>query len=153
MLPMSQYIGTCQLIDTLGGGRNMPDKTPLELGKRERQLLETVQRLVDGAVAEIRAHLADPPSYSAVRTMLGLLVEKGWLKHRRDGKRYLYRPAVSRERSQRTALRRLLATFFGGSADDAVAALLDISARQITEQQWDRLAQFIATAHKEKRRD
>ncbi len=89
----------------------MPEKTPLELGKRERQLLETVQRLGEGSVAEIRAHLADPPSYSAVRTMLGLLVEKGWLKHRRDRKRYLYRSAMSRERSQRTALRRLLATF------------------------------------------
>jgi BlaI family penicillinase repressor len=130
----------------------MPDKTPLELGKRERQILETVQRLGEGSVAAIRAQLADPPSYSAVRTMLGLLVDKGWLKHRRDGKRYLYRPAMSRERSQRTALRRLLATFFGGSADVAVAALLDISASQMTEQQWDRLAQIIATAQKEQRR-
>ena len=124
----------------------MPDKTPLELGKRERQLLETVQRLSEGSVAEVRAQLADPPSYSAVRTMLGLLVEKGWLKQRRDGKRYLYRPAMSRERSQRTALRRLLTTFFGGSPDDAVAALLDISAGNMTDEQWDRLAQLIAKA-------
>jgi predicted transcriptional regulator len=131
----------------------MPEKTPLELGKRERQLLETVQRLGEGSVAEIRAHLADAPSYSAVRTMLGLLVDKGWLKHRPDGKRYLYRSAMSRERSQRTALRRLLATFFGGSADDAVAALLDISASQMTDQQWDRLTQLIATARKEQVRD
>jgi BlaI family transcriptional regulator, penicillinase repressor len=153
MVPKCQYIGICQTIDTLRGGRNMPEKTPLELAKRERQLLETVQRLGEGSVAEIRAHLADPPSYSAVRTMLGLLVEKGWLKHRRDGKRYLYRSAMSRERSQRTALRRLLATFFGGSADDAVAALLDISASEMTEQQWDRLTQLIATARKEQGRD
>src|SRR5487761_998575 len=122
----------------------MPDKTPLELGKRERQLLETVQRLSEGSVAEVRAQLADPPSSSAVRTMLGLLVEKGWLKQRRDGKRYLYRPAMSRERSQRTALRRLLATLFGGSPDDAVAALLDISTGNMTDEQWDRLAQLIA---------
>ena len=127
----------------------MPDKTPLELGKRERQLLETVQRLSEGSVAEVRAQLADPPSYSAVRTMLGLLVEKGWLKQRRDGKRYLYRPAMSRERSQRTALRRLLTTFFGGSPDDAVAALLDISAGNMTDEQWDRLAQLIAKARQE----
>jgi BlaI family transcriptional regulator, penicillinase repressor len=60
---------------------------------------------------------------------------------------------MSRERSQRTALRRLLATFFGGAADDAVAALLDISASQMTEQQWDRLTQLIATARKEQVRD
>lgn len=130
----------------------MHDKTPLELGKRERQLLETVQRLGEGSVANIRAQLADPPSYSAVRTMLGLLVDKGWLKQRRDGKRYLYRPAMSRQRSQRTALRRLLATFFSGSPDGAVAALLDISAANMTDHQWDRLAQLIADARKEKER-
>lgn len=127
----------------------MSNKTPLELGKRERQLLETVQRLGEASVAEVRANLADPPSYSAVRTMLGLLVDKGWLKYRRDGKRYLYRPAISRERSQRTALRRLLGTFFGGSADDAVAALLDLSARDMTDEQWDRVAQLIEKARKE----
>lgn len=131
----------------------MAEKTPLELGKRERQLLETVQRLGEGSVAEIRAHLADPPSYSAVRTMLGLLVDKGWLKHRRDGKRYLYRSAMSRERSQRNALRRLLATFFGGATDDAVAALLDLSAHQMTEQQWERVSKLIADARKERRRE
>ena len=131
----------------------MADKTPLELGKRERQLLETVQRLGEGSVAQIRAHLADPPSYSAVRTMLGLLVDKGWLKHRRDGKRYLYRSAMSRERSQRNALRRLLATFFGGATDDAVAALLDVSANEMTEQQWDRISKLIADARKDRRRE
>jgi BlaI family transcriptional regulator, penicillinase repressor len=131
----------------------MATKTPLELGKRERQLIETVQRLVEASVAEVRAHLADPPSYSAVRTMLGLLVGKGWLKYRRDGKRYLYRPAISRERSQQTALRRLLGTFFGGSAGDAVAALLDISAGDMTDEQWNRLTQIIEKARKENHRD
>lgn len=131
----------------------MPDKTPLELGKRERQLIETVQRLREASVAEVRAHLADPPSYSAVRTMLGLLVEKGWLKLRREGKRYLYRPAISRERTQRTALRRMLGNLFGGAADDAMAALLDISASEMTEQQWDRLTQMVDKARKESQRD
>ena len=80
----------------------MRDKTPLELGKRERQILETVQRLGEGSVSEIRAQLADPPSYSAVRTMLGLLVDKGWLKHRPDGKRYLYRSRPSHARTVAT---------------------------------------------------
>lgn len=131
----------------------MSDKTPLELGKRERQIIETVQRLHEASVADVRANLADAPSYSSVRTMLGVLVEKGWLKHRRDGKRYLYRPAVSRERSQRTALRRLLNTFFGGSADDAVAALLDISADDMTAAQWDRLTAMIAKARQENERE
>jgi BlaI family transcriptional regulator, penicillinase repressor len=126
----------------------MADKTPLELGKRERQIIETVQRLGEASVAAVRANLADPPSYSAVRTMLGLLVDKGWLKYRRDGKRYLYRSAVSRERSQRTAVRRLLGTFFGGSADDAVAALLDLSAADMTDKQWTRLTQLVDKARR-----
>ena len=121
----------------------MADKTPLELGRRERQILETVQRLGEASVADVRKNLADAPSYSAVRTMLGLLVQKGWLKHRAVGKRYLYRPVVSRERSQRTALRRLLGTFFDGSAGDAVAALFDISAGELTEAQIDRLQEMI----------
>ena len=69
-------------------------KTPLELGKRERQIIETVQRLGEASVADVRKNLDDAPSYSAVRTMLGLLVEKGWLKFRQDGKRYLYRTAM-----------------------------------------------------------
>lgn len=130
----------------------MPDKTPLELGKRERQLIETVQRLREASVAEVRSNVADPPSYSAVRTMLGLLVDKGWLKVRRDGKRYLYRPAISRERSQRTALRRMLGTLFGGSPDDAMAAMLEISASEMTEQQWNRITQMIEKARKENQR-
>ena len=94
----------------------MTDKTPLELGKRERQLIETVQRLREASVAEVRAHVADPPSYSAVRTMLGLLVDKGWLKVRRDGKRYLYRPRVTMEQCVRQESRSFLDRVFDGAA-------------------------------------
>src|ERR1700730_1829866 len=117
----------------------MSKKTPLELGRRERQILETGQRLGEASVAQVREHLADPPSYSAVRTMLGLLAKKGWLKHRPKGKRYLYRPAAAKEQSQRAALRRLLGTFFGGSAGDAMAALLDISANALADEELRRL--------------
>jgi BlaI family transcriptional regulator, penicillinase repressor len=127
-------------------------KTPLELGKRERQIIETVQRLGEASVSDVRGNLDDPPSYSAVRTMLGLLVEKGWLKFRPDGKRYLYRTAMSRERSQRTALERLLGTFFGGSAGDAMAALLDISAHELSEEQLSHLREMIDAARKENKR-
>lgn len=129
----------------------MSKKTPLELGKRERQILETVQRLGEASVSQVREHLADPPSYSAVRTMLGLLVEKGWLKQRAEGKRYLYRPALGREQSQRNALRRLLGTFFDGSPGDAMAALLDISGNDLNDEQLDRLVEMIDRARKETR--
>jgi BlaI family transcriptional regulator, penicillinase repressor len=130
----------------------MSKKTPLELGKRERQIVETVQRLGEASVAEVREHLADPPSYSAVRTMLGLLADKGWLRHRAEGKRYLYRPAAAKGQSRRNALRRLLGTFFGGSAGDAMAALLDISATDLTDEQLQRLTEMIEQARREKRK-
>lgn len=127
----------------------MSKKTPFELGKRERQILETVQRLGEASVAQVREHLAAPPSYSAVRTMLGLLTKKGWLKHRAQGKRYLYRPAAAKEQSQRVALRRLLGTFFGGSAGDAMTALLDISASALADDELQRLREIIDQARKE----
>ncbi len=130
----------------------MTSKTPLELGKRERQILETVQRLGEASVAEVRQHLADPPSYSAVRTILGLLAKKGWLKHRHEGKRYLYRPAVPKQQSQRTALGRLLGTFFDGSPGDAVAALLDYSAGSLSDDELGRLTELIDKARRENRK-
>lgn len=129
----------------------MTRKTPLELGKRERQLVETVHRLGEASVADVLDNLADPPSYSAVRAMLGLLVEKGWLKFRREGKRYLYRPTASREKSQRSALKRMLGTFFGGSASDAVVALLDMSAGEMSDEDFERMVELIKQAQKENR--
>ena len=108
---------------------------PLELGKRERQVAETVIKLGEASVAEVRKNLADPPSYSAVRAMLGLLVHKKWLKYRRDGKKYLYRPANSAEKNQRTAIGRLVDTFFGGSPSEAFSALLDSSATDLSDEE------------------
>ena len=95
------------------------------LGHRERQLVETVYRLGEAAVGEVLAEPDDPPSYSTVRAMLGSLVSKNVLRFRRDGKRYLYRPAIDKETAQKSALDGVLQTFFGGSLSDAVAALLD----------------------------
>lgn len=128
----------------------MTQKTPLELGARERQIAETVQRLSEASVSDVRANLADPPSYSAVRTMLGLLVEKQWLRFRRDGKRYLYRPTVSREKAQRNALQRILDTFFNGAAGDAAAALLDMSDGELTNDQLSRLEKIIENTREKK---
>jgi predicted transcriptional regulator len=130
----------------------MAKKTPLELGRRERQIIDTVQRLDEASVAQVREHLEDPPSYSAVRTMLGLLAEKGWLKFRAEGKRYLYRPAADKHDSQRSALRRMLSTFFSGSAGDAMATLLDLSADQLSDDQLQRLKKLIEQARSEKRK-
>jgi predicted transcriptional regulator len=127
----------------------MSKSSPLDLGKRERQIVEAVYRRGEASVAEVRAELVDPPSYSAVRAMLGLLVEKGVLKYRRQGKRYLYRPAMPKEKARKSALRNLLATFFGGRASDAVAALLEVSADQLTDEELDRMRTLIEQAREE----
>src|SRR5262249_3206732 len=97
------------------------------------------------------ARLADPPSYSAVRTMMRLLEEKGYLKHRRDGMKYIYRPTLAPEKARRSALQHLLKTFFSGSAGDAVAAVLDLEGDKISAEELDRLDQLIDEARKEGR--
>lgn len=121
----------------------------LELGKRERQLTEAVYRLGEAAVADVLAELSDPPSYSAVRAMLGMLVRKKVLKLRRDGKRYLYRPATPVEQASRSALAGVLHTFFGGQPAKAMAALLDVS-DNLTLDDLKRMKQLIDEARQEK---
>ena len=128
----------------------MPKKQPLALAKRERQLVEIVYRLGEASVAEVRAEVPDPPSYSAIRAILGLLVEKRVLKQRRDGKRYLYRPSTPIEQASRSALKNLVSTFFDGQPTDAIAALLDISSKKLTEDDFHKMRQVIDKAAKEK---
>ena len=113
------------------------------LGHRERQLVEAVYRLGEAAVGEVLAELNDPPSYSTVRAMLGALVRKRVLRFRRDGKRYLYRPAVAKEAAQKSALEGLLTTFFGGRPSDAVAALLDTSHDGWSDEELKRVKRMI----------
>lgn len=126
-------------------------KTPLELGKRERQIYETVVALEEASVSDVRAKLANPPSYSAVRATMALLVEKSWLKHRQEGQKYLYRSAAAPAKVRRNAVQKMLSTFFSGSATDAVAALLDVSANDMTDEQLEEMAQMITAARKGKK--
>ncbi len=122
-----------------------------DLGRRERQIMDAIHELGEASVSEVLARLSDPPSYSAVRTMMRLLEEKGHLKHRRDGMKYIYRPTVAPEKARRSALQHLLKTFFGGSAGDAVAAVLDLQGDKISADELDRLARLIEEARKEGR--
>jgi predicted transcriptional regulator len=124
-------------------------KSQRDLGRRERQIMDVIFRLGEGAVAEVRRELPDPPSYSAVRTMIRLLESKGLLKHRRDGNRYVYRPTQSKDSASRSALRHLIATFFSGSASDAVAAILDESSENLSDEDLGRIEQLIDQARKE----
>ena len=125
-------------------------KTPLELGKRERQIYETVLAIGEASVADVLGQLADPPSYSAVRATMNLLVDKNWLKYRKHGQKYLYRPAAGKEKAQRTAVQRMLSIFFSDSATDAVAALLDVSAAKLNDKQLQEMVNMIEQARREK---
>ena len=96
-------------------------------------------------------NLPDPPSYSAVRALLRILMEKGHLKRQEDGPRYIYMPTVSREKAKTFALKHMMQTFFEGSATQAVAALLDLSSTDLTKDDLDRLSELIDQAKKEGR--
>lgn len=110
--------------------------------------MEAVYTLGQASVSAVREQLPDPPSYSSVRTMLRLLEVKGWLRHRHEGKKYLYRAAHSHDAAGRSALRRLLDTFFAGSATEAFAALLDVDPN-LTQDDFHRIESLIKQAKKE----
>lgn len=129
----------------------MTDEPQLKLGRRERQIMDAVFRLGRASVAEVRAALPDPPSYSAVRGMLGLLEEKGYLRHEQEGLRYIYLPTANRRKARAAALRHVVKTFFEGSPEQAVAALLEMSDARLSAGDRQRLAELIARAKREGR--
>jgi BlaI family transcriptional regulator, penicillinase repressor len=124
----------------------MEETKHLHLSRRERQIMDALYRRGYATAAEVHQDLPNRPSYSAVRAMLRTLEEKGHLRHEAQGPRYLYRPTVSLERAKRSALRHMLETFFDGSVEQAVAALVEGSAARLTQQELDRLSQLIEEA-------
>lgn len=121
------------------------------LSRREREIMDVIYRAGRASAADVMAGLADPPSYSAVRALLRVLEEKGHLRHESDGPRYVFIPTVPRERARQSALRQLLHTFFDGSTEQAVAALLDLRSTRLSDAELDRLTRLIADARKEGR--
>jgi BlaI family penicillinase repressor len=116
------------------------------LSRRERQIMDILYQRGRASAAEIHQALPDRPSYSAVRAKLRVLEEKGHVRHEEEALRYVYLPTLARERAKRSALDHMLETFFDGSAEQAVAALLDLSSRKLSEQELDRLARLIEQA-------
>ena len=129
----------------------MPDPAFATLSRRERQIMDFLFKHGKATVADVLGGIPDPPSYSAVRAMLRTLEEKGHVTHVEDGRAYVYRPTVAREQARRSALRHMVSTFFGGSAEQAVAALLDLSGPKLTNEQLDRVARLVDQARKEGR--
>ena len=126
----------------------MPPKKKVtrELAPREEQIMQVVYRLQKASVADVREHLNDPPSYSAVRTMLGQLERKGYVRRDRSEIAHIYKPVQSRRTAGLSAFRRLIDTFFPRSPADALAALIDESTKQLSDEDIDRLEQAIRRA-------
>jgi len=122
-----------------------------QLSRREREIMDVIYRSGRATAAEVLDQLPDPPTYSTVRALLRVLEEKGHLRHEEDGPRYVFVPTVPRERALQSALRQLLHTFFDGSTEQAVAALLDLSSTRLSDAELARLSQLIADARKEGR--
>jgi BlaI family transcriptional regulator, penicillinase repressor len=121
------------------------------LSRRERQIMEVLYRDGQATASEVLAAIPDPPGYSAVRAMLRVLENKGHVRHVADGNRYVYLPTLPRDRAGRPALASVLETFFDGSTEKAVAALLDLSRQDLSEQELDRMSQLIEQARLEGR--
>jgi BlaI family penicillinase repressor len=119
-----------------------------DLSRRERQILDILYQHGQATAAEVQSALPEPPSYSAVRALLRILEDKGHVRHEQDGPRYVYLPTVARDNAQRSALRHILQTFFDGSTEQAISALLDDSSSTLSSAELDRLARLIDTARK-----
>ena len=129
----------------------MPATSFERLPRRERQIMDALYQLGKATVSEVMAQLPDPPSYSAVRATLRVLEDKGFVKHRQDGPRYVYLAAVPRDAARRAALQHLVTTFFEGSNERALLALLQMSDTRLPDTDIERLAELIQQAQAEGR--
>jgi predicted transcriptional regulator len=121
------------------------------LSRRERQIMDIVYGLGEATAAQVREAMPDPPTDAAVRATLRILVDKGHLAYEHDGPRYLYSPTVPRDEARRSALRHLVTTFFDGSTEGAMAALLDLQDDALSEAERRRLRAMIERAAEEGR--
>ncbi|AIE84316.1 BlaI/MecI/CopY family transcriptional regulator [Fimbriimonas ginsengisoli] len=128
----------------------MPKKNEA-LSRRERQIMDALYRLGKASAAEVRDAIDEPPTYTAVRTHLGILQEKGHIRYESDGTRYIYEPVVPRDQMAKSAIDNVLQTFFGGSVERVVATLVDRDEAHVTDEQLARLAEIIERARQEGR--
>jgi BlaI family penicillinase repressor len=121
------------------------------LSRRERQIMEILYQHGKASASEVRELMESAPGYSAVRAMLRVLEEKGHVKHQAEGLKYVYVPTVAREKAKRSAVKHVLDTFFNGSPEQIVAALLDVSSTRLTREELDRMAEMIERAKREEK--
>ncbi len=126
-------------------------KVEKSLSRRERQIMDILYELKEATALQVLERLPEPPSYSAVRALLRVLEQKGQVAHREDGPRYVFAPIQARDKARRSALRHLIKTFFDDSPTEAVAALLNISEENLSDEDYDRILRLIQEARKEGR--
>jgi len=151
--PVANNLAECYFLSTFRRVRSskalyMATNNHQDLSRRERQILDILYQHGRSTAAEVQSALPEPPSYSAVRALLRILEEKGHVRHEQDGPRYVYLPTVARDNAKRSALRHILQTFFDGSAEQAISALLDDASARLSPAELDRLARLIDTARK-----
>ncbi|MGD0666055.1 MAG: BlaI/MecI/CopY family transcriptional regulator [Bryobacteraceae bacterium] len=120
-----------------------------QLSRRERQIIEILYERGKASAAEVRQAMPDAPGYSAVRALLGVLEQKGHVRHEEQGLKYVYLPVVARNKAKLSAVKHVMDTFFAGSPEQIVAALLDVSAARLTREELDRIAAMIEQAKQE----
>lgn len=124
-----------------------------QLSRRESQIMDIIYHLGEATVAQVLDKMADPPGYNSVRITLGILEKKGYLRHHRDGQRYVYAPIVSPEKAKRSVLGHLLKTFFAGSTSSAILTLLDMSSSRLSEEELDEISAWIEQARSDQPAD
>ena len=123
--------------------------THTTLTRRERQIMDVLYRLGRAPAADVMAALPGEPNYSTVRTQLRVLEDKGHVRHDEEGLRYVYAPAVPRQAARKSALKHLVETFFDGSAEQVVAAVLGGEASRLSDEELDRVSALIDKARKD----
>jgi BlaI family penicillinase repressor len=127
----------------------MKNKLITHLSRRERQIMDIIYQKSEATVAEVRESLPNPPTYSSVRALLAVLENKGYLKHKEEGRRYIYYPTIALEWVKRSALKHLLETFFEDSTEGVIAALLDIRGVELSEEELERITRLVEEAKRE----
>ena len=126
----------------------MSKKLQHGLSKRERQIMEVVYRKKTATAQEVMDEMPDPPGYSTVRSLLSILEGKGFLKHDKRGRRYVYSPTISHSSAIRSTLQNVLKTYFNNSVEDAVSALIEVHGKQLSDSDYDMLINRIEKAKK-----
>ena len=129
----------------------MTKPSPATFTRREREIMDILYRRERATAAEVLEDMTNAPTYSAVRALLRILEDEGHIKHVQDGPRYVYLPAVARTDARKSALSHVVATFFDGSVEEAVVALVESSRSKLSKDELERLSQLIAKAKKEGR--